>query len=60
MRNKKGYTISDLVPLGIAFVVVAIVLGMGADVLDEIQKEQTINTTAYNASSGGLSGLEGS
>ena len=28
--NKKGFTVQDLVPLAIAFVVIAIVLGMGA------------------------------
>jgi hypothetical protein len=50
--------IKDLAPIAIAFVVIAIVLGVGADVLDTIQDSQTENSTAYNASGNGLSGLE--
>ena len=55
--NKKGYTIHDLVPIGIAFVVIAVVLGMGATVLNSIQGTQTINSTGWNASQNGLRGL---
>ena len=56
--NKKGFTVQDLVPLAIAFVVIAIVLGMGATILSDIQAGQTTDKTAYNASGHGLESLE--
>ena len=50
--------VQDLAPIAIAFVVVSIVIGVGADVVDDIQDDQTGNTTAWNASQNGLEGLE--
>ena len=58
MKYKKGFTVQDLVPLAIAFVVIAIVLGMGATILSDIQDTQTANKTAYNASGHGLDALD--
>ncbi len=50
--------VQDLAPIAIAFVVVSIVIGVGADVVDDIQDDQKGNTTAWNASQNGLEGLE--
>ena len=41
----------------IQFVVVAVVLGIGATILGTIQAGQTVNSSAYNASQGGLNSL---
>ena len=49
--------LSALVPLGIAFVVVTIVLSLGSDVLTDIRADQTSGTYAYNATTDGLSGV---
>lgn len=50
-------TLSDLAPVAIAFVFVAIVIGVGADVLADIKADQTSGSTAANASQAGLDGL---
>ena len=55
--NKKGFNLQDLAPLAIAFVIIAIVLGIGSTVVASIQDTQTENGTAYNASGSGLQSL---
>ena len=57
--TKKGqaFTISDLGTIAIALVVAAIILGMGATILEKIQETQTTSGTAYNSSGFGLTGL---
>ena len=57
--NKKAqrFTISDLGTIAIALVVAAVILGLGATILENIQDTQTINATAYNASGYGLTGM---
>jgi len=58
--NKKaqgGFSIQDLGTIAIALVVAVIILGLGATILTEIQKTQTADKHAYNASAYGLSGL---
>ena len=57
-NNRKGYTISDLLPLGIAFVVVTITLSMGAQVLSDINTGQTANSYEKNASTNGLKSVD--
>lgn len=70
MHAKKGaMTLSDLAPIAIAFVFVAIVIGVGADVLADIQSGQVTNTAGcntttkagcgadYNSSGNGLTSL---
>ena len=59
MKNKKAqrFTISDLGTIAIALVVAAIILGMGATILEKIQSTQTTNGSAYNSSEFGLSGM---
>jgi len=69
-HTKKGaMTLSDLAPVAIAFVFVAIVIGVGADVLADVQADQVTNTagcnatvktscgTAYNSTGEGLTSL---
>lgn len=55
--SKKGYQVGDLLPLAIVFIVVAVAISLGADVLDDIQGTQTINSTAYNATGYGLTSM---
>ena len=56
--SKKGqrFTISDLGTIAIALVVAAVVLGMGATVLEKIKDTQT-STNATVTSDYGLTGL---
>ncbi len=58
--NKKAqarFTISDLGTIAIALVVAAVILGMGATILEKLQGLQTVNATAYNSTGFGLTGL---
>ncbi len=58
MRNKKAqaFTISDLGTIAIALVVAAVILGMGATILEKIKSTQS-DESAHNASQFGLDGL---
>lgn len=58
MMNKKGLSIGDMGPLAIAFVFIAVVLGIGATVLADVQADQTANGYAYNASGNGLQAVD--
>ena len=55
--DKKGYSLQDMAPIAIAFVVIAVVLGVGATILASIQSDQTENGSAYNASANGLTSM---
>ena len=57
--NKKAqaFTINDLGTIAIALVIAAVILGMGATILEKIQGTQTTDLHAFNASGFGLSGL---
>ena len=57
--NKKAqaFTISDLGTIAIALVVAAIVLGMGATILEKIKDTQSSSTNATAISNYGLTGL---
>lgn len=57
MKMFKGYTISNLIPLSIAFVVLAFVISMGASILSDLQGQQTADSTAYNITGKGLESL---
>lgn len=58
MKNKKAaFSIGDLSGIAITLVVLAIVLGIGATIVANIQGSQTTNSIAYNASGYGLTGL---
>ncbi len=58
LLNKKAqtFTISDLGTIAIALVVAAVILGMGATILEKIKSTQS-SGAAQNASSFGLTGL---
>lgn len=58
--NKKGYTIGDLLPIGISFVVIAVALAIGAVVLAEVQSSDSITSGsyAYNATDSGLQAVD--
>ena len=54
----KGFgTMDALATFAIGFVVLAIVIAVGANVLTNLQSTQTINSVAYNVSGSGLSAL---
>lgn len=58
VKSKKGYTVGDLLPLGIAFVVISIALSIGATVVTDVRSDQTSGTVAYNISTAGLDSLQ--
>lgn len=55
--NTKGYTIGDMLPIGLTFVVLAVALAIGAVVLAEVQSSDAITTGSY-AENATLSGQE--
>jgi len=55
--NKKGYTIKDLLPIGLILGVSIIAISISADVVDNVQDGQTSGTYAYNISESGLEGI---
>ena len=58
--NKKAqqrFSINDLGTIAIALVVAAVIIGMGATILEKIQGTQATDKTAYNASGFGLTGM---
>ena len=50
--------LNEFASVAITFVVIAIIIGIGGTVLDEVQDTQTTDSTAYNATGGGLTGIE--
>ena len=56
-KKAQAFTIADLGTIAIALVVAAVILGMGATILEKIQSTQTTDDTAYNASGYGLTGM---
>tara|TARA_R100001086_G_scaffold55675_1_gene25017 strand:- start:252 stop:551 length:300 start_codon:yes stop_codon:yes gene_type:complete len=57
-ENKKGINYGSVPGLVIVAVTIAIVLGVGATILDGIQATQTADSFAYNATQDGLQGLD--
>jgi len=57
--NKKAqrFTINDIGTIAIAIVVAAVILGLGATILEKIQGTQTVNGTAFNSTGFGLQGM---
>lgn len=51
------FTIQDIVPIAIVFVVVTIVLGFGSSIVTSVKDTQTANSYAANASNYGLQSL---
>jgi len=58
--NKKGYSIGDLLPIGISFVVIAVALAIGAVVLAEVQDSDAITSGSFadNATESGLEAVD--
>ncbi len=56
-KRAQAFTINDLGTIAIALVVAAVILGLGATILEKIQSTQTVNKTAFNASGNGLNGI---
>lgn len=56
-KAQRAFSISDLGTIAIALVVAAVILGMGATILEKLQGMQTTDKVAYNATNYGLTGL---
>jgi hypothetical protein len=50
--------LNDMPGVVITFVVIAVILGIGATILTSVQSGQTAGSIAYNASASGLEGLD--
>lgn len=58
LKDKKGIAISDLAPLAVVFVILAIVIGMGAMILDEMNDSGSVTSdTAHSVLTDGISAL---
>jgi|TARA_Y100000310_G_scaffold126314_1_gene125145 flagellar motor component MotA len=57
LKNKNGVSLAQLVGIAITFVIVAVTLGVGGDILDEISDDATENTTKANATEKGGAAL---
>ena len=55
--NKKGFNLNELAPIAISFVIIAIVLGIGATVVTSVQSTQVAGGYAANASTYGLQSI---
>ena len=56
--SKKGFNITEVPSLAIVLLVIAIVLGVGATILTQIQDTQTSGSLAYNVTQSGLDSQE--
>ena len=56
-KDKKGLTVGQFGGLALAFVVVAVIISVGADILTQIYDGQTALSTARNITSEGLDGM---
>lgn len=59
MEQKKvaEYSLQDLLPIALVFVVTAIAIAFGANVLSSVKSGFTANTTAYNTTVAGETSL---
>ena len=56
-KAQSTFTIDDLGTIAIALVVAAVIIGMGATILEKLQGTQTVNGSAFNTSGYGLTGM---
>jgi len=56
--NKKGYTVKDLLPVALILTVSIIAVTIGADVVNDVNADQTADSYADNISTSGLEGLD--
>jgi len=54
----KGLTLGQFGSLALAFVVAAIVISLGAEILSQVRTTQTADTYEYNVTTEGLEGAE--
>jgi len=54
----KGLSMGQFSAIALGFVVVAIVISMGGEILTELRDTQTANSYAYNITGQGLEGAE--
>ena len=52
--SKKGFSLTEVPQLVIVFLVIAVVLGVGATVLTQVQTTQTTGGAAYNITGQGI------
>ena len=58
IKSKKGFNITEVPTLAVVLLVIAIVLGIGATILTQVQTTQTADTIAYNITQEGLEAQE--
>jgi len=56
--SKKGYQVGDIAPIAIALGLAIVTTVIMANVVTDVQADQTSGTYGYNISSNGLSGLD--
>ena len=56
-RQQKGLTVAALGAMALTVVVAAIIISMGSSILTELQGQQVENSTAWNATGKGLTGM---
>ena len=56
--SKKGFSLFQVPTIIIVLVVIAVTLGVGATILDNIQDTQTAGSYASNVTGDGLAGLD--
>ena len=57
-KSKKGFRVDDVPQLAVLLVLIAVVLGVGMTVLDQVRDTQTTNSLAYNVTTDGMTGLD--
>ena len=57
MKSKKGFSVGQMLPLGLAIVVLGIGLSLGLTVLADFQADQTTNSDAYNGTANAIAGV---
>jgi len=55
--SKKGFQLTEVPSLVIVFVVVAVVMGIGATILSQVQTTQTTDSLPYNITGQGLTSV---
>jgi len=57
VKNKDGFNIGDMLPLGMTIVTVGIALSLGLTVLSDFKDSQTVDSNAYNGTANAEEGL---
>ena len=54
----RGLTLGQFGALALSFVVVAIIIAMGSEILGQVRGQQNVNTSEYNITTKGIEGVE--